>query len=109
MTNKQFCYWLQGYFEISTQSRLDKNKVVLIESMLNKINEPYGAFTGWLQDVLLTLKSNQYHAPLIDFFQNKIRAELNGIFLHVIDQSYETTLTQKELADIHFGNQTNDK
>ncbi|MHB1949244.1 MAG: hypothetical protein ACYCQI_14145 [Gammaproteobacteria bacterium] len=104
MTDKEFCYWLQGYFEIATRSSLDKNKLILIESMLNKINEPYGEFTRWLQDVLFTLKSNQYHLPLIEFFQNKIRSELNGIFLHVIDQSYETTLTQKELANIHYGN-----
>lgn len=109
MTNKEFCFWLQGYFEISTSGKLDKSRLLLIEVLLNNIKEPLGIFPQWLKEVLRSMKLNDYHPPLVEVLTKKIRSELNNIFLHVIDPSYESTLTQKELAQIHYGKSNDDK
>lgn len=86
MTNKEFCYWLQGYFEISNISTLTQKKVALINQTLNKIDEPLGEFTQWLFNVNQFLIEENYKQSFLDFFILHIKHELNELFMHVIDQ-----------------------
>lgn len=107
MTNFQFCYWLQGYFEISKTKTLDKNKILLIAKWQQKISEPFGIFTEWLQEVLQFLKKQNYRKEWLDLYLPAIENNLNSIFFHEIDNSYTTTLSHEELLRIHNG--TNDE
>jgi hypothetical protein len=108
MTNQLFCYWLQGYIEISQHVILTKSKINLIDQHLNKISEPLGDYTRWLKELLLYLQSQDYRQPLLDYFLLDIRDQLSLIFYHVIDNSYDTEMSHLELKHIHDG-LTNDK
>ncbi len=104
MTNQIFCYWLQGFFEISETFLLNQEKAKLILRSLNKINEPLGEFTGWLSQLLLFLEKENFHEPLLNFFIPEIKERLNLIFYHVIDNSYdETHISLEESRKIHKG------
>lgn len=103
MTNQVFCYWLQGYFEISQQVNLTKEKIYLINQQLSKISEPLGDFTQWLKDLFLYLEAQNYKKSLLDYFLPDIRDQLNLIFFHVIDNSYNAEISQIELKKIHDG------
>ncbi len=103
MNNQTFCYWLQGYFEISTEVTLNKQKLHLIEQQLNLITEPLGDFTQWLKNLLLYLKEQKYQKKLLHYFQKEINDQLNLVFYHVIDNSYNTEMSLLELQKIHDG------
>lgn len=103
MTNQQFCYWLQGYFEIALNANLTKAKIILISESLKNINEPLGKFTKWLDDVVLFLFSQDCKQTLMDTFLPEIRDRLNLIFYHVIDNTYDTTMSREEIRKIHDG------
>lgn len=102
-TNKLFCYWLQGYYEISGSNFIDRKITLLIEEHLNMINEELGEFTKWLYEVCLYLKSVNYNSNTCEHFGPIIANALNSIFLHVIDNSYDTTKSPVELQKIHNG------
>lgn len=108
MLNKEFCYWLQGYFEIAEVPTLNRERITLIEQQLSRISEPLGPYTQWLQDVLHAIQKNNYHQPIIDMFAGTIPDELNKIFLHDIDNSYATQHSPYELHQIHIGAIDND-
>lgn len=38
MTEVEFCYFLQGFFEINNPKKLNKNQVKMIKEYLNKID-----------------------------------------------------------------------
>ena len=101
--NKTFCYWLQGYFELTAQAILTPKRVAKIEHKLEKIIEPKGPFTNWLYDVVFLLKKQKYPMSLINFFQPMIIHELGLVFQHDIDNSYATEMTPEELHHIHHG------
>ncbi|MHB1947927.1 MAG: hypothetical protein ACYCQI_07430 [Gammaproteobacteria bacterium] len=103
LTNQEFCYWLQGYFEITHEPHLTKEKILVIDGLLNSINEPFGYFTQWLAEVISFFKEQNYKQRLLDYFQPEIQHRLNLIFVHVIDNSYETNLTREECKKIHDG------
>lgn len=103
MTNKQFCYWLQGYLEISQIPDLTKEKVIIIESTLEQIHEPLGSFTQWLSNVVKLFNSENYKQELLDYFLPVIELRLNSIFHHVIDNSYDSSLDKKTMQRIHDG------
>ncbi len=103
-TNQVFCYWLQGYFEIEGATAvLDAAKIALIKSMLQMIVEPLGVYTMWLSETLFALEQNQYPPALVKAMTGIIKKELNGIFLHVIDPSYDTPHTHEHLLAVHRG------
>lgn len=108
LSNQLFCYWLQGYFEISPNATLDAERVKLIQHMLQQITEIHGTFTAWLNNTLLAIEANDYPQILIEKFTPIIQEELNNIFIHVIDQSYCTEKSLDHLKRIHDGKQ-NDK
>ncbi len=103
ISNQQFCYWLQGYFEIAGEnSSLDKGKIGKINCMLDNITiEPLGIYTSWLKNALRVLKENDFHQPLVEAFTNSIKHELTLIFMHIIDDSYDTKLPKAYLQHIH--------
>lgn len=107
-TNQTFCYWLQGYFEVSGKADLDAVRIKIIADALSNISEEKGDFTAWLAQICETvmITNNQ---ELINRFAPLIQSELNQIFLHVIDQSYDTDKTLEYLLDVHQGKIKNDK
>lgn len=103
MTNQDFCYWLQGYFEISRQAMLTKEQILVINDALKKITEPLGDFTQWLNDLLSYFETQSYNQALLAYFLPVISGQLNLIFYHVIDHSYDTDLSHEEGKKIHDG------
>ena len=103
LTNKSFCYWLQGYFEITTSPRLSIARIKQIENQLASIDEPLGLYTSWLKQTLQAVRQCDYRDSIIQLFQPKIINELNLIFQHDIDNSYDTKLPQEYLQRIHDG------
>lgn len=103
MTNQDFCYWLQGYFEISRKPDLTKDKILTIHAALLSITEPLGYFTQWLSGVISYLASLDYKKELLIYFLPDIISELNGIFVHVIDTSYDMNISLEEAKRIHDG------
>jgi hypothetical protein len=103
MTNQLFCYWLQGYFEISRTAALNAKQACLIEKQLHSITEELGTFTHWLLQVLEYFKRLEYKTETMDFFLPLIKRSLSTIFLHVIDNSYDTEKSHIELKAIHDG------
>jgi hypothetical protein len=59
-------------------------------SSLNCINEPLGPFSIWLSKLIQYFASQNYKPSLLAYFIPQIQRNLNSIFLHVIDNSYET-------------------
>jgi hypothetical protein len=102
-TNQQFCYWLQGYFEITPNPTLTKNQIQQIEKKLTSITEPLGIYTEWLYKIIQAIAANEYHDRFIQLFYPSIRRELNGIFAHVIDNSYDTKHSSDYLQAVHDG------
>ena len=103
LTNKQFCYWLQGYFEIAPKPQLNEQRLFKISEQLADINEPLGAYTSWLKKILENIIVNKYCPNLTEFFTPLITKELNFIFFHEIDNSYDTPHTADILLKIHNG------
>lgn len=103
MTNQEFCYWLQGYFEITRKATLTKEKVLVIDGALRNIDAPLGEFTQWLSDVLSFFATQQYKQELLTYFLPEISDRLNLIFYHVIDNSYDTDISLEESKKIHDG------
>ena len=109
MLNKEFCYWLQGYFEIAEQPRLCEASIKIIQNKILCIDEPLGVYTRWLSGVLEAIETNNYHQPVIDIFTNHISQELNKIFIHDIDNSYATEHSSFYLHQLHAGVKIHDK
>jgi len=103
MTNQQFCYWLQGYFEIADESVLTENKLQLIDKALKNISEPLGVFTHWLFKVIRFLETQEFKKNMIALFLPEIQNRLNSIFFHVIDNSYERMVDVETARKIHTG------
>ena len=102
-TNQQFCYWLQGYFEISRDAHLIKETVLIIDCQLKKIKEPLGHFTQWLFELTTYLADQNFDMDLIIFFTPVVKDQLNSVFYHVIDNSYDTLVSHEERKRIHDG------
>lgn len=103
MTNQEFCYWLQGYFEISQKPELTKGKILIINQEIANITQPLGAFTQWLSDVCAYFERQQYKNEILNYFLSEIIIRLNSIFQHVIDNSYDRKISLEDALDIHDG------
>jgi hypothetical protein len=103
MSNQEFCYWLQGYFELAHEISLNQARVELIAVTLSQINEPLGTFTQWLKKLIEFFAENQNKPEIFAYFTPEIQRRLTSIFYHVIDNSYETNLSSDELQKIHDG------
>ncbi len=103
LTNQTFCYWLQGYFEICQAPRLNPQRLMKIGQQLDNISGPLGLYTGWLKQITDTLRDNDYCPQMTDYFTPMIISELNHIFQHDIDNSYDTQHSAEYLLKIHRG------
>ncbi len=104
MTNQLFCYWLQGYFEILNQDNLEAWQYKIIDRELNRITEDLGLYTNWLRLVVDEVVLSNFDVSIMQRFTPIIKEELNLIFLHVIDDTYEAEGHSKEiLQNIHDG------
>lgn len=103
MTNQSFCYWLQGFFEISKRIHFSRDVVLLIETKLMQIQGPLGVYTRWLHETLIFLKNQNYKQGFLDLFLPQIQSRLNLVFFHVIDNSYERTVSLEAARKIHHG------
>ena len=103
MKANEFCYWLQGYFEICEAQNMDADKISLkpsgiecIKSHLELVKqvepEHSNMFVAWLTERL-------QHTSELNTIE--LRRFLNSQFQHVIDPSYGQD--QKELNKIHSG------
>lgn len=100
--NQAFCYWLQGYFEIAKSPHLTEPRFKKIAEKLDKI-EYLGPYTSWLKQVITILENNAYAENLLSYFTPLLIKELNHIFQHDIDPSYETDHSAEYLSKIHHG------
>ncbi|HEX4044243.1 MAG TPA: hypothetical protein VHZ76_01075 [Gammaproteobacteria bacterium] len=103
LTNQTFCYWLQGYFEISQARHLNAQRLMKISQQLDKISEPLGLYTTWLKQTVVMLQENNFCENLVNYFTPMITSELNHIFQHDIDNSYDTPHSAEYLLKIHRG------
>jgi hypothetical protein len=102
-TNKLFCFWLQGYFEIGNNVNFQRDIVLLIRGRLDLIEEPLGPFTSWLKDVCIYIETLNYSDEICAHFSSIIKRSLHSVFYHVIDNSYTTEKSKEELQRIHDG------
>lgn len=77
--------------------------MMLIKLFLQRIEENWGHFTAWLAEVIDYIESTNFDQKTIDLFCPVIQEELNKIFLHVIDPTYEENHDREKLLAIHRG------
>ena len=110
LSNKQFCYWLMGFFEISEEKLETKEQIILISNKLEMIvYKEYGKFTTWLKEIIETILQQGATQDKIDFFNNTIKYSLHNIFEHVIDNTYDYKLDKQAVQDIHDGVNNHEK
>lgn len=114
MTSRDFCYWLQGLFELSENlTCLSAKQVSLIQKHLALVfrsqvdasrnaDANVGArFCSWLEGFL----EDKDKEPLEAASVSKIRERLNNQFLHAIDPTFQN---RDELSEIHSGRKPKD-
>lgn len=102
-TNQDFCYWLQGYFEINAQANFDQLTLQQLAAKLLEITEPWGELTRWLNQSLHFIRIGGYNPETITTFTPILRNRLNEVFEHVIDNSYVTDHSATYLKAVHEG------
>lgn len=107
MKASEFCYWLQGYFEIKVKGSancLMKEQVEVIEKHLKlvSIHDPIDGkakqFCQSLQGLVAFIGVNEITSSQTA----KIREKLGQVFLHEIDPSYPVE-QQEALNQAHVG------
>ena len=101
MNNKEFCYWLQGYFELGGLKELTNKQLEIIQAHLNLVRKVDGRldeFTGWLEGTLETWQ--HFKSDLPAEIADKIITRLANKFQHDIDPSYSGD--QDDLNNIHL-------
>ncbi|MHB1948994.1 MAG: hypothetical protein ACYCQI_12880 [Gammaproteobacteria bacterium] len=102
-TNQDFCYWLQGYFEINSHADFDQSTLHQIAEKLLEITQPWGELTRWLNESIHFLRIGQYNREAIIAFSSVLQDRLNEVFEHVIDNSYDTPHSKTFLKAVHEG------
>jgi hypothetical protein len=113
MTPRDFCYWLQGHFEVGDLANLPKAmssaQVLMVKKHLEltfmaKVDKARfpdatvgGEFCSFLEGVLAATDLN---AGLSEPLAMKVRAKLNDVFVHVIDPTFAN---RAELVRHHEG------
>ena len=113
MYNQEFCYWLQGYFEIGgpqmTQP-LQPFQLTIIRNHLNLTKKVDGlklSLCIWLDRQLRAIERG-FKQPDTNFTK-QVKLELNKVFVHDIDNSYpgwNTPGKRQLLLDVHQGPRT---
>jgi len=108
MTPRDFCYWLQGTFELGKVQSMDASQLDILRKHLQLVYRAQyddsrnpdawvgKEFCDWLTGVL-SVASND---GLSEAQTKTIATRLNKTFQHVIDGTFENL---DELLDIHHG------
>jgi hypothetical protein len=110
MTARDFCYWLQGFFEIYNRpiDKLTYYQVVIIEKHLKMVTvcEPQttNRFYVFIKNTLNFLKDD--NGSLSKSAIDLIRLKLNNEFIHVIDPSMGDEQQLAVLNKLHNGDKT---
>ena len=95
MKDREFIYWLQGFFEIANPSEVTEDQVVLIFKHLELVfalgEEIKFPFIYWLKGILEVQDNKAWDARTHLIIKNK----LNDVFEHTIDK--EPTKEQQSL------------
>ena len=88
MTPREFCYWLQGFFELceaaGINSDFDKRKFCdCVQAHINVVKKTPGKFSPELLEFMVWMQA----AIDLDASLSKISEKLNSVFVHVIDPS----------------------
>lgn len=105
MKAENFLYWLQGYFELTSERDvLDRTQVQIIDNhmilVFEKNPEPTEVgleFVIWLRGFLDFNRGNQLEIANV----NTLREKLNKFFLHVVDPLDGGQEIQDKLNEIH--------
>lgn len=83
MTPRDFCYWLQGYFELDGSNWNSPDVLEIVLKHLELVKATPGdydsnmiSFLGWLESAI------EFEAS-----QEKVQEKLSSIFEHVIDKN----------------------
>lgn len=96
----QFCYWLQGYFEIARNPSLNKERLLIIKKHLIGIEGEKIEFTVWLEQLCHYIEKTHNQVIPIEEFSLIIQSSLASIFYHVVDDSYEG-ISREERHRVH--------
>lgn len=95
MKARDFCYWLQGYFEIADSSELNSRQIEIISNHLKmvfiyenlEVHTKTLEFCFWMQGILqaiaITKASKEPSA-----YVPQIKAKIAEIFIHEIDPTF---------------------
>lgn len=113
MYNHEFCYWLQGHFELREDSNaLTKDQCECIQKHINLVKEVEGDNTGpfitWLEGTLSVIDTTEFVEDkevvgvILASTTELVRGKLNECFEHVIDKKYsDDPKVQVNLNNIH--------
>ena len=108
MTSRDFCYWLQGPFEVTDLKSLTVEQVEIIDKHLNMVFEYEKKieinFCIWLRGFMDA--QGPVIGPMTTENTQMIKDKLNGVFTHVIDPLYGDKAMQDKLNAIHNGKPT---
>lgn len=94
MKEVEFCYWLQGYFELADlngHSFVNGKMLQCIQKHLDMVKRYQGntsSFTSWVQGFVDAI-SIEDDERLSFGLTEKLKGELENMFLHEIDNSYD--------------------
>lgn len=106
MTGQDFCYWLQGWIEISNPTEISEKQFLIIKKHL-QLYKKYKTlnkegftridmFCSWLEGVFDSITYENFN---LDLICNK----LSDVFIHEIDLSYtDDNSIQIEMNNIHL-------
>lgn len=94
----QFCYWLQGLFEILHPEHLDTNQVNCIKQHLELVEHKNGQFCNWFEGFIDSRGIEPWNNSTI----SKVQERLSNEFRTIIDPSYPPEI-QEQLYTAHRG------
>jgi hypothetical protein len=103
MKNTDFCYWLQGFFELTSENQnysLNSQQIQTIKDHLKLVrmyDKKLDEFPAWLEGFLDNIHDDASTNT------ESIRTKLHYCFEHVIDPLYEKTGLKDKLNQIHSG------
>lgn len=106
MHKHEFCYWLQGYFELRNNSEhLTDNQIECIKKhikLVETVEKRLEGFPAWLMGVLDSYELlDSGDATATKKFNEMIRERLNSVFKHEVDGKYGNQELQDILDGIH--------
>jgi hypothetical protein len=109
MKSRDFCYWLQGFFELTNLNESEQQYIyahrkciithlnLVIET--NRLSPESNSGTLDFVKELHDLLSNLGHLEEVDY--DKIKTKLSWIFHHVVDPTFGDQNVQDSLNKIH--------